>query len=575
MYLKKSYNPKTGRTYLSAATNYHDPIKKQSRTRTIESFGYVDVLIDQYPDPIAHFIAVVEKMDAEEKQSKATEQVKINKAATLSIGNMNRKHFGYAAFSKIYHDLELHTFFVNKARNLNIEYILNNVVKLLTFERLRDPSSKKKAFENKDRYFENMDFSLDNVYGALSLLTKYRNALQIHLHNKIKTLYGRTTDLVYYDVTNYYFEIDEQDEMKRKGVSKEHRPDPIIQMGLFMDTMGIPISYKLFPGNTNDCETLRPMLTELKRDYDIGRIIIVADKGNNTAKNINYHIMRGDGYVYSQTVRGGHKELKDYIFDEDGYTWLGDDYKIKSRVYPREITVTGNNGQPVKKRIDEKQIIFYSRDYDRRAKAEREPALLKAMELVNNPGKYNRATSYGATKYVKNLEYDKETGEIITSKKKPVFDEAKLREEEKFDGYYAIVTSELDKSDQEIIDIYRGLWRIEESFKVTKSDLKTRPVYLSRLDRIESHFLICFVALTIIRIIQHRLGNQYSANHIIESLRKIECTRVDKNLYIFDYVDEITLAMKDGLGIDFSKEFLTLKEIKNILAMTKKTSFAP
>ena len=556
MYLKKSYNPKTGRTYLSVATNYYDPVKKQSRTRTIKSFGYVDVLENTYPDPVAHFTSVVEKMDAEEKMSESVDSIKINRAATLSIGNTNRKYFGYAAFSKIYHELELHKFFVNRARNLNIEYILNNVVKLLVFERLRDPASKKKAFENKDRYFENMNFSLDNVYGALSILTQFRDDLQVHLHNNIKALYGRRTDLVYYDVTNYYFEIDEQDEMKRKGVSKEHRPDPIIQMGLFMDTMGIPISYKLFPGNTNDCETVRPMLAELKRDYDIGRVIVVADKGNNTAKNVNYHVMRGDGYVYSQTVRGAHKELKEYVLNEEGYTWLGDDYKIKSRIYPREITVIGNNNKPVKKRIDEKQIIFYSRDYDRRAKAERAPALLKAMELIKDPGKYNRATSYGAAKYVKNLEYDKETGEILTLKKIPIFDDKKLREEEKFDGYYAIVTSELDKSDKEIIDIYRGLWRIEESFKITKSDLKTRPIYLSRQDRIESHFLICFIALAIIRIVQHKLGDKYSANHIIDSLRRIECTRVDKNLYIFNHADEISLAMKDSLGLALSKKGL-------------------
>jgi hypothetical protein len=574
MYLKKSFNPKTGRTYLSAATNYHDPVKKQSRTRTIQSFGYVDVLEKTFPDPIAHFTAVVEQMDAEEKMSKSLDQIKINREATLSIDNINRKYFGYAALSKIYHDLGLHTFFTNKARNLKIEYILNNVVKLLVFERLRNPASKKKTFENKDRYFENMDFSLDNVYGALSLLAKYKDELQVHLHKKIKALYGRNTDLVYYDVTNYYFEIDEQDELKRKGVSKEHRPDPIIQMGLFMDTMGIPISYKLFPGNTNDCETVRPMLAELKREYDIGRVIVVADKGNNTAKNINYHVMHGDGYVYSQTVRGSQKELKDYVFDGDGYTWIGDQFKIKSRIYPREITVVGNNNKPMKKRIDEKQIIFYSKDYDRRAKAEREGALLKALELVKNPGKYNKATSYGAAKYVRNLEYDKETGEILSSKKKLIFDEGKLREEEKYDGYYAIVTSELDKSDKEIIDIYRGLWRIEESFKITKSDLKTRPVYLSRQDRIESHFLICFTALTIIRILQHSLGGKYSASHIMESLRKIECTRVDKNFYIFDYADEITLAMKNALGIDFSKEFLTQKDIKNILALSKRSSFA-
>ncbi|NLG03962.1 MAG: IS1634 family transposase, partial [Clostridia bacterium] len=389
MYLKKSFNPKTGRTYLSAATNYHDPIKKQSRTRIIESFGYLDVLDKTYSDPIAHFTSVVERMDAEEKMAKSVEQIKINKAASLSAGENNRKFFGYSAFSKIYHELELHTFFVNRARNLNIEYILNNVVKLLVYERLRCPGSKRKAFENKERYFDNTDFSLDNVYGALSIIANHTRDLQVHLHQRIKALYGRKTDLVYYDVTNYYFEIDEQDDMKKRGVSKEHRPDPIIQMGLLMDTMGIPISYQLFPGNTNDCETVRPMLTKLKRDYDVERVIIVADKGNNTAKNVNYHVMRGDGYVYSQTVRGAQKELKDYVFDEKGYSWIGDDYKIKSRIYPREISVIGNNGKLIKKRIDEKQIIFYSRDYDRRAKAEREPALLKAMELVKNPAKYN------------------------------------------------------------------------------------------------------------------------------------------------------------------------------------------
>jgi hypothetical protein len=300
MYLKKSFNPKTGRTYLSAATNYHDPVKKQSRTRTIQSFGYVDVLEKTYPDPIAHFTSVVRKMNAEEKISKSQDQIKINRTATLSVGDVNRKFFGYAALSKVYHDLKLHTFFINRARNLKIEYVLNNVVKLLVFERLRNPASKKKTFDEKDRYFENMDFSLDNVYGTLSILSRYKDDLQIHLHNRIKALYGRTTELVYYDVTNYYFEIDEQDEMRKKGVSKEHRPDPIIQMGLFMDTLGIPILYRLFPGNTNDCETLRPILAELKRDYDIGRVIVVADKGNNTVKNINYHVMRGDGYVYSQ-----------------------------------------------------------------------------------------------------------------------------------------------------------------------------------------------------------------------------------------------------------------------------------
>lgn len=569
MFLKKSTRKSTGRTHLSIVHGYWDPIKKVSRTKTIETLGYLDELEKEYDDPIAHFEQVVADMNKSEAEKNQPVVVNIDLTKKIQAGS-RRMLYGYAPLSRIYHELDIHSFVSSRTRNLNVEYVPNNILKLLCFERLLNPGSKKRAFENKDRYFENSDFSLDDIYGFLSVIAKYKDSLQIHLHEKIRRLYGRSTELVYYDVTNYYFEIDEQDEMKKRGVSKEHRPDPIIQMGLFMDTMGIPISYRLFPGNTNDCETVRPMLTELKRDYDIGRVIIVADKGNNTAKNVNYHVMRGDGYVYSQTVRGAQKELKDYLFDESGYTWIGDDYKIKSRIYPREITVTGNNGKPMKKRIGEKQIIFYSRDYDRRAKAEREPALLKALELVKDPGKYNKATSYGAAKYVKNLEYDKETGEITSSEKKPVLDEEKLREEERFDGYYAIVTSELDKSDSEIIDIYRGLWRIEESFKVTKSDLKARPVYLSRQDRIESHFLICFIALTIIRILQHKLKGKYSATNILESLHKIECTNVEENIYIFDYDDEISQAVGAALGIDFSRKYMTFGEIKKTLGDVKK-----
>ncbi|KUK63097.1 MAG: Transposase IS4 family protein [Desulfotomaculum sp. 46_80] len=405
-------------------------------------------------------------------------QLECNAPATLSI-DMNerikpdfpRKNFGYAALSKIYHELGIHTFLINRQRNLDIDYSLNNIVKLLVFSRLLNPASKMKTYEEKGSYFENNDFSLDDVYRSLSLINKYKDALQLWIHQRICESYGRNTELVYYDVTNYYFEIDKPDELRKKGVSKEHRPDPIVQMGLFMDTMGLPISYRLFPGNEPDKTTLIPILTELTREYNLGRIIVVAGKGLNTARNVyfNSHGL-GNGYVLSQTVRGAQKELKDFVFNEKGYVWRGEGYKIKSRLYPREITITASNGKPKKVQIDEKQVVFYSRDYDKRAKTEREPAIMKALDLVRDPAKYNKATSYGAAKYVKNLVFDKKTGEILTSKQKPVFDAAKLKEEEKFDGYYAIVTSKWKKSDDEIIEIYRGLWRIEESFKVTKSE---------------------------------------------------------------------------------------------------------
>ena len=386
----------------------------------------------------------------------------------------------------------------------------------------------------------------------------------------MKKKFGRTTELVYYDVTNYYFEIDKPDKMRKKGVSKEHRPDPIVQMGLLMDTKGIPIMYDLFPGNTNDCETLMPILDKVKKDYEVGRTIIVADKGVNTADNIAFSLAKDDGYVYSQTVRGGNKELKSYVLDESGYRQVGDDYKIKSRLYPREIAVSNAKGGRTKIRIDEKQVVFYSAAYDRKAKADREPALLKARDLVNNPAKYNKATSYGAAKYVKNLVFDPKTGEVMASKQKPVFDEAKLREEEKFDGYYAIVTSEWKKKDKEIIEIYRGLWRIEEAFKVTKSDLEARPVFLSRNDHIQAHFLICFVALVIARLLALRLGNKYTISKIVESLNKASGSHLEENWYIFDHADEITKAITEILGVDLSRKYLRLGDIKKILGATKK-----
>jgi transposase len=278
-----------------------------------------------------------------------------------------------------------------------------------------------------------------------------------------------------------------------------------------------------------------------------------------------------DGYVYSQTVRGGHKELKDFVLNESGYRSVGDGFKIKSRVYPREISVKDITGRKKTLRIDEKQVAFYSEDYAKKAKSDRQAALLKARDLVNNPAKYNRATSYGAAKYIKNLVFDKDTGEILTSKQVPIFDEKKLKEEEKFDGFYAIITSELDKSDEEIIEIYRGLWRIEESFKVTKSDLESRPVYLSRIDHIKAHFLICFIALVIARLLAQSLDNRYSIARIVATLKKVMAVPLEENVYIFNHSDEITETIQDKLGINLMHKYLTLGEIKIILGDTKKS----
>ncbi|HJB29341.1 MAG TPA: IS1634 family transposase, partial [Candidatus Blautia faecavium] len=387
-----------------------------------------------------------------------------------------------------------------------------------------------------------------------------------------KKNYGRDTSLIYYDVTNYYFETDEQNDFLHKGISKEHRPNPIIQMGLFMDNRGIPITYELFPGNTNDCLTYRPNFGRIKKQFDLGRVISVADKGMTTGDNIWYTINTPthDGYVFSMSIRGAEKAIKDYVLKEEGYEWLGTEYKRKSRKSPRTILVTSVTGKKMKKQVDEKQVVFWSEKYAKRAKAERDTALAKARDLAQNPGNYTRATSYGAAKYVKKIDYDKETGEILTASSILDIDEEKIREEEALDGYYMLLTSEMETSDDEIIDMYRGLWRIEESFKVTKSELEARPVYVWTKEHIEAHFLTCFVALTIARILENKLEQKYSVGRILDSLSKAECSLVQQNYYLFDYYDEVLKDIGLIMDIDFGKRIRTLGEIKKILAKTKK-----
>ena len=367
-----------------------------------------------------------------------------------------------------------------------------------------------------------------------------------------------------------HFEIDEPDELRKKGVSKEHRPDPIVQMGLLTDAEGIPITYGLFPGNTNDCETYVPVLKEVRKRFGLGRIIIVGDKGINTGDNIAYCLLSGNGYVFSKSVRGATGELKSYVLNDEGYRLKEGGFKIKSRQAPRHIYVTNDEGKRKKTRVDEKQVVFYSPDYDRKAKADRAAAVAKARDLVNDPSKYTKATSYGAAKYVKNLVYDDETGEVLTSKQRPSFDEEKLVEEEKYDGYYVIITSEWRESDEKILDIYRGLWQIEEAFRVCKGDLEVRPVYMSRQDRIEAHFLICFVALVIARLLAQFLRNKFSVGRIAESLARSSGSHMEQNWYIFNHADEVTRAVLENMGIDIGKKYMTLGEIRQLIGDTKK-----
>jgi transposase len=573
MYVKPSRN-KAGRVYLSIVQGYRDD-KGKVRNKVVRKLGYLDELEKEYDDPVTHFKTVAKQMTLDQTCAKVrTMELDGNKQ--LERGAANRKNYGHVVFSKIYHELEIDRFLKNARRHKNFEFNTDAIMRLLVFTRLLYPGSKRAAVLDKERFFDNFKFSLDDVYGALTHFDKINGMLQKHLHEKVTQTYGRETNLVYYDVTNYYFEIDKQDELRKNGASKEHRKDPIVQMGLLLDTNGLPISYKLFPGNTHDSQTLMPVLTEIKKNFGVQRIIAVADKGLNSGDNIAYNTALGDGYIYSKSVRGASEEFKKWVLDESGYRQISDKYKLKSKTVPDAqiyLTVKQAEKKKTKKKIDveQKWIAFYSEKYALRIKHQREEAIAKALKMIENPTKYRRSFDYGAAGYIENLKIDKDTGEIVNIGDVLVLNKQKIEQEAKYDGYYAIVTSELDDDDAHIIDTYRGLWRIEESFKVTKSVLGARPVYLRTEEHINAHFLICFVALLIARITEMRLGGKYTIAKIAEVLRKVECSNIDQNYWLFDFADAVTDDMNVVFGTDFGRQNMSLTEIKKSLGLAKRS----
>jgi len=590
MFLKKSVS--NGRVFLSLVQGYRENGKVKHKT--IEKIGYLDELEKEYDDPIAHFKAVAKERNMTTPSERKLE-VSLNQK--LADKTSLRKNLGYVIPKRIYSLLGIHAFLQNKQKHLKIKYNLNSIFSLLVYNRFLFPSSKKRAYEQRDFFFESYDFSLDDVYRSLDYFARYSESIQKYLHQKVCEVIGRDGELGYYDVTNYYFEIpyDDEDEyddngilfkkgFRKKGPSKEHRRTPIVQMGLLMDSNSIPMAFDTFSGGESEKTSLLPIIRRVKKDYGLERIISVADRGLNTSDNTaflagtNDDDSRGrDGYVYGQSVLAGNKEFKAWVLDQEGYIHSkevdenGEEviFTHKSRIYAKTIQLENRRGKRnLKMTIYQKQMAYYSEKYAQKQKKERELVLKKAKDLIANPGKYTRATSIGAAGYIKNIKFVKETGEVSDGTNLSL-NLNKIAEEEKYDGYYSIVTSEKDLSDQEIRNIYRGLWEIEESFKIIKSEFRARPIHLRIDDHIKAHFLICFVALLLLRVLEYKLDKKYSVKQIRESLIRYSCSHLDQNYYLFDYRDEILQSFEKLFDLDLSNKIMTTAEIKKILQYHK------
>lgn len=602
MYLKKKTEA-NGDVYLSVMEKYYDRRRKTTRERTVEGIGHLSTLKKEYDDPISHFTQYAKSL-TEKKKEELSRTFTIDMSEKLEVGSNDTRNVGYGILKVLYKELELDRFWNWKTRGKRTQFSTDQIFKLLTFSRAMNPGSKKYTLDNKDFFFEPFDgFSLDDIYHALDIIAENQEALQQWIFEHSKKICKRDLSVSYFDCTNYYFDIshpdvDELDDegnpvdksgnptpakYRKRGPEKNHRPDPIIEMGLLTDRNGIPVAYDLFPGNESEKVHMRPIINRVKNEFDDCRVIYVADRGLNTSDNIYWingdnksdHNDR-DGYVYGQSVRGADAEFKawvlgkgyksDKVTDEDGEIIT---FRHKSRIYPKvlhvNVTKPGSK-KPAKKtvKIDQKQMVYYSDKYAKKQKADREAMIARAKDLINYPKKYDRVTSKGSAAYVKNIAFDKNTGEIVDGKNLEL-DLDKIREEEKYDGYYSIVTSELKMSDEEMRQVYRGLAQIEASFKVTKTYFASRPVYVWLNEHIEAHFATCFLALVLIRLLEHKLDYTFPIGRILNSLKKYNCTHLDANNWQFTYFDEIIEACGKAFNMSFDRKYRTQQEIQRLL----------
>lgn len=605
MHVKVITSKGVPRLYIYETYYDKDPAtgKKRIRSKMIESLGRLDELKKLYDDPVAHFKEVCQLRTSDQKQAQ-TLNLQIDLTSRIGLREDNLKNVGYGIFKELYKQLELDRFWNWKTRDLSIDYSVDQIFRLLVFSRILYPGSKKKAFDRRSVFFEDFKgFSLDDIYYSLDLIAKNQQALQKWIFDHSEKLCKRDLSVTYFDCTNYYFDIGRPDvdlldengrpvdrngektsaKYRKRGPEKNHRPDPIVEMGLLMDRNGIPLAYDLFPGNESEKVHMRPIVNRLKQEYSHTRTIFVADRGLNTSDNIYWingdnkedHNPR-DGYLYGQSVRGADAEFKDWV-TSGGYRireLLDDDgnpvkFIHKSRIQVKELHINvlkPGSKKPSKKtvRVDQKQMAYYSEKYAKKQKADREAMIARAKDLILHPKKYDRVTSAGSAAFVKNIAFDKTTGEIVDGLALEL-DEEKIREQERFDGYYSIVTSELDMTDLQMRELYRGLARIEETFKISKSDFRSRPVYVSTNEHIDAHFSTCFTALVLIRLLQTKLGHKYPVGRILESLRKYNCTKIDTNIYQFLYFDEITQSCGEAFHKELNNKYRTQQQIRRLL----------
>ena len=517
-FLKKTNNKKG--TYLQIYESFYNPEKKHTSHKSIKPLGYVDDLIKSgISDPIVHYQEVIDEMNEKrlQEKQKIKNKMKLQDQPPL-------QYYGYFPAKAINEGLGVEKDMAILQLAYGLRSSLFDLLSCLVYARIVKPCSKYRTFQDVIPYLcEEANFSLDQLYAGLSILgNEYKKIIEIY-NDKISSHYSRDTSNTYFDCTNLFFEIDAEDSLRRKGPSKENRKSPIVSMGLLLDADCIPLGMKIFPGNQSEKPIYREVIKDLKSRNNIsGKTIRIADKGLNCGDNIMDALVTGDGYLFSKSVKTLPEKEKVWVLLDQDYVDVKDKkgnilYRYKSCVDDFEYTYTDANGKKRKAILCEKRVVTYNPKLARKQKRE----IKKEVDKASNAtlGDTKRKEFGDKAKYI-TVTVSDENGNAGGEKIKLELNNDAINKALQMAGYNMLVTSEIKMDDRKIYESYHNLWRIEESFKVMKSELDARPVYLQDENRIKGHFLMCYISVLLVRLLQIReLNDEFGYAEIMDYMR--------------------------------------------------------
>jgi len=562
-FLKKSQLKKG--LYLQIYESFYKHEKKQTAHRSYKVLGYVNDLVSSgTPDPVSYYSGVVKKMNEEAKLSKQKEQEK-------QISDSPETNFGYFLLKAVLDGLAVSNYLDFLQAPRNFQFHISELIGALVYSRVIEPCSKSKTFQEIIPSLHNTyNFSYDQILDGIEYIgSEYEKIIEIFNH-QLNLKYPVDTSMTYFDCTNFYFEIDKEDEFRKKGPSKENRKDPIAGLGLLLDLHQIPIGMKLYPGNESEKPVIREIIQELKNRNSItGRTIQVADKGLNCANNILSARKNGDGYIFSKSVKMLPDVEKTWVLLENDYQDILDKnrkllYRMKECVDKFPYPYTKEDGKKVTVELTEKRVVTFNPKLAEKKKYEINRMVEKAKALKASQAK--REEFGECSKYVNFTPTDKK-GNSTDGKVAVSLNNKAIEEDLKLAGYNLLVTSEIHMKAQEIYTAYHNLWRIEESFRVMKSYLDARPVYLQKTNSIYGHFLICYLSVLLLRILQFRVFDSlYCTEKIIDFIRDFRVVEIQPNKYInITSSSEFIKSLSCQLALPLTNYFLNTSQLKKIL----------